>query len=72
MELLGFFQGIKVTATTPSSTAVCLQTGSVNLEVSNNEDIKTDVILESKLTHNKFLYSIAPIFNSEKMRGVIL
>ena len=33
------FQGIKITATTPSSTAVRLETGSVNLEVSNNEPV---------------------------------
>ena len=32
-------QGIKITATTPSSTAVRLETGSVNLEVSNNEPV---------------------------------
>ena len=32
-----FSKGIKITATTPSSTAVRLETGSINLEVSNNE-----------------------------------
>ncbi len=66
-----FSQGIKITATTPSSTAVRLETGSVNLEVSNNEPVikkESSSNIESKIL-SKARFPLGDFFSREQAKS---